>query len=56
MSKTLSLPAVVGVKNATTIIHDGDLLIVDGIHGKVIVNPTKEEVEHYRLLAGKFIQ
>lgn len=56
MSKTLSLPAVVGVKNATTIIHDGDLLIVDGIHGKVIVNPTNEEVEHYRLLAGKFIQ
>lgn len=56
MSKTLSLPAVVGVKDATTIIHDGDLLIVDGIHGKVIVNPTKEEVEHYRLLAGKFIQ
>lgn len=56
MSKTLSLPAVVGVKDATTIIHDSDLLIVDGIHGKVIVNPTKEEVEHYRLLAGKFIQ
>ena len=56
MSKTLSLPAVVGVKNATTIIHDGDLLIVDGIHGKVIVNPTNEEIEHYRLLAGKFIQ
>lgn len=56
MSKTLSLPAVVGVKDATAIIHDGDLLIVDGIHGKVIVNPTKEEVEHYRLLAGKFIQ
>ncbi|MCD7119235.1 phosphoenolpyruvate--protein phosphotransferase [Limosilactobacillus agrestis] len=56
MSKTLSLPAVVGVKNATSIIHDGDLLIVDGIHGKVIVNPTDEEVDHYRLLAGKFIQ
>ena len=56
MSKTLSLPAVVGVKDATAIIHDGNLLIVDGIHGKVIVNPTKEEVEHYRLLAGKFIQ
>ena len=56
MSKTLSLPAVVGIKDATTIIHDGDLLIVDGIHGKVIVNPTNEEIEHYRLLAGKFTQ
>lgn len=56
MSKTLALPAVVGVKNATTLIHDGDMLIVDGIHGKVIVDPTNDEIEHYRLLAGKFAQ
>lgn len=54
MSKTLSLPAVVGVIDATQLIHTGDLLIVDGIHGKVIVNPSAEEVEHYQLLAGKF--
>ncbi len=56
MSKTLALPAVVGVKNATTLIHNGDMLIVDGIHGKVIVDPTNDEIEHYRLLAGKFAQ
>lgn len=56
MSKTLSLPAVVGVKDATKLIHDGDMLIVDGIHGKVIVNPDDEEIEHYRLLAGEFAQ
>ncbi len=56
MSKTLSLPAVVGVKDATALIHDGDTLIVDGIHGKVIVNPSNEEIEHYRLLAGEFAQ
>lgn len=54
MSKTLSLPAVVGTGDGTKRIHDGDLLIVDGIHGKVIVNPTEEQVEHYRLLAGEF--
>ena len=41
MSRTLSLPAVVGTGNATKQIHDGDLLIVDGIHGKVLVNPTR---------------
>lgn len=54
MSRTLSLPAVVGTGNATKQIHDGDLLIVDGIHGKVLVNPTEDQLEHYRLLAGRF--
>lgn len=54
MSRTLSLPVVVGTKTATTEIKNGDLLIVDGIHGKVIVRPTEEELEQYRLLAGKF--
>lgn len=56
MSKTLSLPAVVGVKDATTLIHNGDTLIVDGIHGKVIVNPSSDEIDHYQLLAGQFAQ
>lgn len=56
MSKNLSLPTVVGVKAVTKQIHEGDTLIVDGIHGKVIVNPSAEEIEHYRLLAGEFAQ
>lgn len=54
MSRTLSLPVVVGTGDATSKIHNGDLLIVDGIHGKVVVNPSEDELEHYRLLAGKF--
>lgn len=54
MSKTLALPVVVGTNTATKKIENGDLLIVDGIHGKVIVNPTEQQLEHYRLLAGEF--
>ncbi|MEE6639537.1 phosphoenolpyruvate--protein phosphotransferase [Limosilactobacillus pontis] len=54
MSKTLDLPVVVGTHTATKKINDGDLLVVDGIHGKVIVNPTEAQLEHYRLLAGEF--
>lgn len=54
MSKTLSLPAVVGTGNATKQIQDGDLVIVDGIHGKVIVRPTDGEVDHYQRMAGEF--
>lgn len=54
MSKALSLPAVVGTKSATDTIQNGDLLIVDGIHGKVIVNPSEGEVDHYQRLSAQF--
>ena len=54
MSKTLALPVVVGTNAATKKVKTGDLLVVDGIHGKVLVNPTEQQLEHYRLLAGEF--
>ncbi|WP_461240962.1 phosphoenolpyruvate--protein phosphotransferase [Paucilactobacillus sp. N302-9] len=54
MSRTLEIPAVVGSGDATTEIHDGDLVIVDGIHGKAIVNPTDAEVADYKAQAEKF--
>lgn len=54
MSKTLSLPAVVGTHDATKKIKNGDLLIVDGIHGKVIARPSASELDHYQRLAAKF--
>lgn len=54
MSKTLSLPVVVGTHDATTVINNGDLIIVDGIHGKVIVRPTAKEIDKYQRLAAQF--
>lgn len=54
MSKTLSLPVVVGTHEATTVINNGDLIIVDGIHGKVIVRPTEKEIDKYQRLAAQF--
>ncbi|OIJ18326.1 phosphoenolpyruvate--protein phosphotransferase [Anaerobacillus alkalidiazotrophicus] len=47
MSRSLEIPAVVGTKEATTQIEAGVLVIVDGIEGTVIVNPTDAEVSEY---------
>ncbi|OIJ10615.1 phosphoenolpyruvate--protein phosphotransferase [Anaerobacillus alkalilacustris] len=47
MSRSLEIPAVVGTKEATTQIEAGVLVIVDGIEGNVIVNPTDAEVSEY---------
>ncbi len=48
VARSLGIPAVVGAHDATSKISDGDLLIVDGFHGEVIINPTKEQLEYYK--------
>ena len=48
MAKSLEIPAVVGLVKATQTIQRGDLLIVDGIHGEVYVNPDPLTVERYQ--------
>lgn len=54
MSRTLEIPAVVGASDATTTIHDGDTIILDGMTGKAIVNPTDDEVSSYMKEASDF--
>lgn len=48
MARSLEIPAVVGTKEAMHRIKDGDLLILDGLDGIVIVNPDGQTVEQYR--------
>jgi phosphotransferase system enzyme I (PtsI) len=38
----LGIPAVVGLEVATSLINGGDLLIIDGETGEVVINPTEE--------------
>ncbi len=48
MAKSLEIPAVVGVEDATSRIKPGDLLIVDGSMGIIIVDPDEETLRIYR--------
>lgn len=42
IARTLEIPAVLGLENATRIIKNDDIIIVDGTVGIVIVNPTDQ--------------
>ncbi len=42
LSRSLGIPAVVGLEVATSLIHGGDLLLIDGESGDVVINPTEE--------------
>lgn len=48
MAKSLEIPAVVGAEGVTSQIKSGDILIVDGMMGAVIVNPDEETLNAYR--------
>ena len=47
IARSLSMPAVVAAENATRLISMGDLLIIDGASGKVIVNPEEKDLSYY---------
>ncbi|MDM5192439.1 phosphoenolpyruvate--protein phosphotransferase [Bacillus hominis] len=47
MACSMEIPAVVGTKVVTNDIENGVLVIVDGLDGKVIVNPTEDVVKIY---------
>ncbi|MEE8430211.1 MAG: phosphoenolpyruvate--protein phosphotransferase [Candidatus Desulfatibia sp.] len=40
IARSLEIPAVLGLENATRIIKNDDIIIVDGTSGVVIINPT----------------
>jgi phosphotransferase system enzyme I (PtsI) len=42
LSRSLGIPAVVGLEVATSLVNGGDLLLIDGDTGEVVINPTQE--------------
>ena len=48
LGRSLGLPAVVGLENAISSILTGEILVVDGLCGDVVVNPDAELLRHYR--------
>jgi len=48
MARSLKIPSVVGLFTACQCIKHGDTVILDGIQGILIVNPTRKTLEKYR--------
>ena len=54
MARSLEIPAVVGTKTILEDVNDGDIVILDGLEGNVIVNPTQEQISDYKEVATKY--
>lgn len=55
MARSLEIPAVVGTKEVLDKVNSGDLVIVDGLDGSVIINPTEDVLNEYRAKRDKYL-
>ena len=49
LARSLNIPCIVALHHARDLIHDGELMIIDGAQGVVIVNPDKDTLAEYQL-------
>jgi len=55
MARTLEIPAILGLRDITTCVKTGDTVILDGIEGDVIINPSEEVIATYKAKNEKFV-
>ncbi|MFH1752870.1 MAG: phosphoenolpyruvate--protein phosphotransferase, partial [Candidatus Omnitrophota bacterium] len=54
MAKSLEIPATVGLEEVTRNVKNGDMLIVDGTHGILVINPDKNTIKKCEADRDKF--
>ncbi|MFN7182448.1 MAG: phosphoenolpyruvate-utilizing N-terminal domain-containing protein, partial [Planctomycetota bacterium] len=50
LAKEFGIPAVTALDNISQEVVDGEIVIVDGFNGNVIINPTDEAIKKYEVL------
>lgn len=54
MARTMEIPAIVGMNNITEVVKNGDTILVNGVEGYVVLNPSEEEINTFKLNIEKF--
>lgn len=49
LARSLNIPSIVALQRSRVLIRDGELIIVDGNQGVVVVNPDKDTLAEYKL-------
>lgn len=55
VARSMSVPAVVALGHARGLLRDGDTVILDGVQGALIVNPSPQALEQYRALKEHYL-
>ena len=55
VARSMGVPAVVALGHVRNLVRDGDIIIVDGANGAVLVNPPETALREYRQLQREYI-
>jgi phosphotransferase system enzyme I (PtsI) len=56
VARAMGIPAVVGLGNITSEVSGGDMVIIDGNRGVVIINPDEEQLAEHREFEKKLVR
>ncbi len=56
MARALSLPALVSMKDVSNQVENGDIVILDGIKGELIVNPDAKTLKRYKTKQRRYLR
>jgi phosphotransferase system enzyme I (PtsI) len=59
LARSLNIPAIVGLHNATEKLENGQCVLLDGYDGLLIIDPTPETLSHYaeiEVIKGRVVQ
>lgn len=56
VARSMNVPAVVGLGSAHSLVRDGDLLLIDGLNGSVLVNPSDAAIAEFRQIRSRYIE
>ncbi|KAE8176576.1 phosphoenolpyruvate-protein phosphotransferase PtsI [Photobacterium carnosum] len=50
MARSLEIPALVGTNNITSLVKNGDMLVLDAINNQIVINPTDDELNKFKAI------
>lgn len=55
VARSMGVPAVVALGHVRTLVRDGDMVILDGANGTILVNPPEAALQEYRRLQQSYL-
>ncbi|MGP1939605.1 MAG: phosphoenolpyruvate-protein phosphotransferase PtsI [Arsenophonus sp. ET-DL9-MAG3] len=56
MARSLEIPAIVGVNNATKNIQENDYIILDAINNNIYQNPSENQINKFKQIKEKYLR
>ncbi|MFM7011610.1 MAG: phosphoenolpyruvate--protein phosphotransferase [Betaproteobacteria bacterium] len=56
VARSMDVPAVVGLGQVRNLVRDGDIVVVDGVRGTLLVNPSSTALDQYRSLQRRYAE